>query len=179
MNRGRYHGLHPFDTSTASTTILRMTRLARLNLLFYRAGLLLASTRARFSGSASAVSESSLLDSMAFARSSRAIVRYPTWMATTTSPPRRPLACPAQGSAACGVTCSHFRLERPHLGSQPQARWPAVTRRLRHTCGILTSRTTTSSTPIPRTPDASSTPVRGGQIGMSVSGVSFSDEVLG
>ena len=31
--------------------------------------------------------------------------------------------------------CGHFRLERPHLGSQPQARWPVVTRRLRHACG--------------------------------------------
>jgi len=32
-------------------------------------------------------------------------------------------------------SCGRFRLEQPHLGSQPQARWPAVTRRLRHVCG--------------------------------------------
>jgi len=32
-------------------------------------------------------------------------------------------------------SCGHFRLERPHFGSQPQARWPAVNRRLRYACG--------------------------------------------
>ena len=46
----------PPRTSTAGTTILRMTKLARSNLLFCRSGLWLASTRARLSGSASAVS---------------------------------------------------------------------------------------------------------------------------
>ena len=30
---------------------------------------------------------------------------------------------------------SHFCLERPNLGSQPQVRWPAVARRLRRTFG--------------------------------------------
>jgi len=29
-------------------------------------------------------------------------------------------------------SCGHFSLKRPHLGSQPQARWNAVTRRLCH-----------------------------------------------
>jgi len=77
--------------------------LARSNLPFCRSGLWLASTRARFSGSASAVSESCLLDSMTFARSSRAIARYPTWVATTTSRQRRPWASTAQGSAARGL----------------------------------------------------------------------------
>jgi len=67
--------------SVGSNTILRMSRSARINLLFCRSGLWLASTRARLSGSASAVSESCLLDSMTSARSSRAIVRHPTWIA--------------------------------------------------------------------------------------------------
>ena len=30
-------------------------------------------------------------------------------------------------------SCGHFCLERPHLGSQPQARWPAVARCLTST----------------------------------------------
>jgi len=42
----------------AYCTICRMTSLARSNLLFCRSGLWLASTRVRFSGSASAVSVS-------------------------------------------------------------------------------------------------------------------------
>ena len=42
---------------------------------------------------------------------------------------------------------------------------------------ILTSRTTTSSTPSPQTPDVVFTPVRGGRSGMSTSGVGFSGEV--
>jgi len=32
-------------------------------------------------------------------------------------------------------SCGQFRLERPHLGPEPQARWPAVDRRLRHARG--------------------------------------------
>ena len=88
-------------TSTASTTILRTMRMAQSSALFCRSGPCRASTRARISGSALAASESYLLDSMTFARSSRATVRYPTWIATTTSRPRRPLACSAQGSIAC------------------------------------------------------------------------------
>ena len=132
------------------------------------------STRARFSGSASAVSESSLLDSMTFARSSRAIVRYPTWIATTTSRPRRPLACSAQGSAACGVmqpflpgaTSSWIAAASSLACSHPP---PAP--HVRVATPILTSRTTTSSTPSPRTPVAVFTPVRGGRTGMSTSGV--------
>jgi len=44
---------------------------------------------------------------------------------------------------------------------------------------FLTSRTTTSSTPIPRTPDKAFTPVRGGRIGTLMSGVSFSDKFEG
>jgi len=71
----------PPRASTASHTILRVTRLAWSSLFFCRSGLWLASTRARFSGSASAVSESCLLDSMTFVRSSRAAVRYLTWIA--------------------------------------------------------------------------------------------------
>jgi len=43
---------------------------------------------------------------MAFVRSSRAIVRCPMWVATTTSRPRRPWACFAQGPAACGANFS-------------------------------------------------------------------------
>ena len=62
-----------------------------------------ASTSAWFSGSAAASLASYLLDSMAAVRSSRAIVQYPTWIAKTTSRPRRLLACFAQGSVACGV----------------------------------------------------------------------------
>ena len=65
------------------------------------------------------------------ARSFNAIVRYPTWIATTTSRPRRPSACSAQGSVACGVMRPFF-LERPRLGPEPHARWPAVACRLRH-----------------------------------------------
>ena len=55
-----------------------------------------------------AVSVSCLPDSMTSVRSSRAIVRYPTWIAKTSSRPksqesRRPWACSAKGSAACEV----------------------------------------------------------------------------
>ena len=46
----------PSRTSAASTTVLRMAGLARSNPPSCRSGLWLASTRARFSGSASAVS---------------------------------------------------------------------------------------------------------------------------
>ena len=162
------------------TTILRMARLARSNLLFCRSGLWLASTRARFSASASAVSESCLLDSMTFARSLRAIVRCPTWIATTTSRPRRPLACSALGSAACrvmqpfspGATSSWIAAASSLACSRPPPVphvWVATP--------ILTLRIATSSTPSPRTPDVVFTPVRGGRTGMSTSGVSFSGEV--
>jgi len=70
-----------------------------------------------------------------------------------------------------------FRPERPHLGPEPQARWPAVARRLRHhqaggdSGPTVTSRTTTSSTLSPWTPDAVFTPVRSGRTGTSTSGV--------
>jgi len=64
-----------------------------------------------------------------------------------------------------------FCLERPHLGSQPQACWPAVARRLRHAC--LTLRIATSSTPSPRAPNAVFTPVRGERTGTSMSGADF------
>ena len=112
-----------------------------------------------------------------FARSSRAIVRYPTWIATTTSRPRRPLACSAQGTAARGVT-------RPFspgatsswiaaASSLACSRHPPPAPRMRVATLILTSRTKTSSTPKPRTPDTVLTPVRGGRTGMSTSGVSF------
>lgn len=47
-------------------------------------------------------------------------------------------------------TCSHFCLERPHLGSQPQARWPAVTRRLRHACGWRLRSQLRELRPLPR-----------------------------
>ena len=92
-----------------------------------------ASTRARFSGSASAASESYLLESMTFAHSSRAIVRYLTWIATTTSRPRRPLAYSGQGPAACGV----MRPFSPGATSSwtGAASSLAVARRLRHACG--------------------------------------------
>jgi hypothetical protein len=53
-----------------------LTRLARSNLLFCRSGLLLASTRARFSGSASAVSESCLLGVYVCALSLRCCVFF-------------------------------------------------------------------------------------------------------
>jgi len=66
-------------------TALRMMGMARSNPLFCRSSQWRASTRARYSGSSSAASESCMLDSMTFARSSRAIVRYPTWIATATS----------------------------------------------------------------------------------------------
>ena len=73
-----------------------------------------------------------LLDSMAFVRSSRAIARCPTWVAKTTSqgPGHFPLKDPPRVGS-----CGQFRLERPHLGSQPQACWLAIARRLRHACG--------------------------------------------
>ena len=63
----------PPRTSTASTNVLRMTRLARSNLPSCRSGLWLTSTRARFSGSVSAVSGGCLPNSMAFSRSTRTI----------------------------------------------------------------------------------------------------------
>ena len=98
-----------------------------------------------FSGSASAASKSCLLDSMMITSSSRAIVRYPTWIALTTSRLWGPLTCPAQGPAACGfmrpffpevtsywvvsassLACSRTPSDSTHIGPQPQARWPAV-----------------------------------------------------
>jgi len=153
--------------------------MARSNMLLCRSGLWQASTRARFSGTTSAGSESYLLDSITFACSSRAIVRYPSWIATTTSRPRRPLACSTQGTSRVG-SCGQFCLERPHLGPEPQARWPAVARRLRNAFGWR---------PDPnfenyglfhaqsRTPGAVFTPVRGGRTGISTSGVSFPGSV--
>ena len=165
----------PPRASTASTSsILRMTSLARSNLLFCRSGLWLARTRARFSGSASAVSESCLLGSMKFSRLSRAIVRCPTWIATTTSGPRRPWACSAQGSAACGVM-------RPFSpGATPP--WiaaagllacshPPPAPRVRAATPVLALRITVSSTPSPRTRGAVFAPVLGGRTGMSASGL--------
>ena len=124
----------PPRTSTASTTIHRMTRLARSNLPSCHSGLWLASTRARFSGSVSAVSESCLPGSMAPARSSRAILRYPTWIATTIVAQGGPGHVPLVDPPRVG-SCGRLFLEQPRLGSQPQARWLAVTRRLRHACG--------------------------------------------
>jgi len=50
---------------------------------------------------------------------------------------------------------------------------PAASPRVRVATPILTSSTTTSSTPSPQTPDAVSTLIRSGQTGMSTSGVSF------
>jgi len=38
-----------------------------------------------------------------YAHSSRVILRHPTWVATTSSRPRRPFACSAPGFGACGV----------------------------------------------------------------------------
>jgi len=109
--------------------------------------------------------ESCLMDSMMFARSSRAIVRYPMWIATTTSRPRRPLACSAQGSAACevmrpfspGAALSWIASKCSLACSHPP---PAP--RVRVATPVITSRFMTSSTPSPRTPDAVFTPVRGG-----------------
>jgi len=80
---------------------------------------------------ASAASESCLQDPVVSARS-RAIVQYPTWIATTTSRPRRPVACSAQGFTACGVM---RQFSPTHLVPQPQARWAAVAHRLRHARG--------------------------------------------
>ena len=78
--------------------------MARSNLSFRRSGLWRASTRAWFSGSAWAASESYLLDSMALVhRAQLFIARYPTWIATTTSHPSRSLACFAQGPVERGA----------------------------------------------------------------------------
>ena len=82
---------------------------------FYIPGLWPASTRARFSDSESAASESCLLGSMTFARSSRAVVRYPAWIATTTSRPRSLRACSAQGSTACWDMRPHAQHTRTPL----------------------------------------------------------------
>ena len=81
-------------TSTADTTILRMTRLVRSNPLLCRFCPCRANTRERFSGSASAASESCLQDLEAqpcgILRGSIA------WITTAISHLRRPLACFAQ-----------------------------------------------------------------------------------
>ena len=143
----------------------------RSDLSFCRSGLWLASTRGRFSGSASAVSESCLLDSMTFSRSSRAVVRYPTWIATTTSRPRRPWACFAQVSAACGVMrpfSPRATLSWIAAASSLACSHPPPAPRARVATPVLTSRTTTSSTPSPRTQDAVFAPVRGGRTGRDV-----------
>ena len=110
------------------------------------------------------------------------IFRCSTWVAPTTSRPRRPLACSAQGPVACGV----MRPFSPGAASS----WtgaasslacsrPPPAPRARLATPILTSRTTASSTPSPRTPDAVFTPVRGGRTGTSTSSVSASGEVRG
>ena len=85
-----------------------------------------------------------------------------TWTATTTSRPKRSLACSAQGSAACGAmrpfspgaTSSWIAAASSLVRSHPP---PAP--RVRVATPILTSRTTTSFTPSPRTPGAVFTPV--------------------
>ena len=104
--------------------------MTRLNPLFCHSGLWRASTRVQCSGSASAVSESCLQQGpVAFIRSSRAAVWCLMWIATTTSHPRGPWNVPFKNPSRVG-SGGHFRLERPHLGSEPQARWPAVAHRL-------------------------------------------------
>ena len=75
-------------------------------------------------------------------------------------------------------SCGHFLLVRPHIGSQPQARWPAVARRLRHTCGgRLRSQLREPrhlQRPVPGLQTRCSRPLlRGGRTGMSTSGVLF------
>jgi len=52
-------------------------------------------------------------------------------------------------------------------------RWPLRKKITRVATPVLTLKTTTSSTPSPRTPGAVFTPVRGGRVGMSTSGVWF------
>ena len=123
---------------------------ALVNPLFCRSGPWRASMRSWFSGLAPAASESCQLDSTKFARSSRAVVRYPKWVATTTSRPRRPLVCSAQGSLACGA----MRLFSPGATSSwtgaasllACSRLPPAPR-VQVAPPILTSKTATSSTP--------------------------------
>ena len=118
-----------------------------------------------------------LQDPMASTRLSRAIVRCPTWIDTTTSRPRRPLACSAQVSAASevmrpfspGATSSWTEAASSMAFSRPP---PAP--RVRVATPILTSKTATSSTPSPRTPGAAFTPVRGGRTGTAMRGASIS-----
>ena len=102
------------------------------------------------------------------ARSSRAFVRYPTWIASTASRPRRPRACFAQGSAACGVMrpfSAGATSSWAGTASSVACSHPPPAPRVRMATPIITFRTTTSSTPSPRTPDAVSTPVRGERTG--------------
>ena len=64
---------------------------------------------------ASAALESYLLDSMAFARSSRAIVRYPTWVAG----PQSPAACATRAGGDSGSNsenCDLLNAQSPGTG---------------------------------------------------------------
>ena len=86
----------PSRTSTAGYTTSQMAISIRSNPLSCRSGPCRSSV-------ASPASERRLQDLATSARSSRAAARRPTWIAMTTSRSRRPLACPAQEPASCGV----------------------------------------------------------------------------
>jgi len=150
--------------------LLQMKRLARSNPFFCRSGQCQASTSARFSGSVLAC----LKDLMTSERSSRAIVRSPSWIVTTT----RSISSTALG--AFRSSCGHFHLERIAVASSLACSRPPPAPRARLVTPVLTSRTAAFSISSTRTPDAAFRPVvRGGNTETSMPGISFSSEMGG
>jgi len=111
-----------------------------------------------------AVSVSCLPDSMTSVRSSRAIVRYPTWIATTTSRPRRPWESSAQSAARGVMWPSSPGTISPWIAAACGWRLWSFLRDLRPL-----------SRPVPtlssQTPDTALTPVRGERTGVLTSGL--------
>ena len=114
----------PPRTSTANTTILRITKLARSNPPFLSFGPVAGKHEGTVLGlgiGCFGELSAGFNDVCTFIARNRAV----SYMGHFDDKSPKEALVPLEDPPRVG-SCSHFRLERPHLGSQPQARRPAV-----------------------------------------------------